>query len=281
MNDASLFPDLLQLLIETGRQVLPFWQRADLIVHEKSDQSPITAADLAAHHCLVAGLQRVAPLWPVLSEEDCQMPLSQRALWERWWLIDPLDGTREFISGSTEFTLNVALIEQGQVVLGIVGLPAQGLYYYGGRGKGAWCFDQHSQQHRPILSTAAPQPERWVISRRHGSIAQERLIQAIQHRFGHYTLAHAGSSLKFCLVAEGQADCYPRLAPTSQWDTAAAQGILEGAGGNVRTLDGQPLDYPARSDFINPPFLAFPAQAPWENSVLTLAQNACALDSED
>ncbi len=264
--------EVLRLVEQAGEAILPWW-RQPLEIREKADASPVTAADLAAHHCLAAGLGRLDPQIPVLSEEDCGAGLARRAAWSRWWLVDPLDGTREFIAGSGEFTVNVALIDRGQVVFGVVGAPAAGCCYYGGRGLGAGCLEQG--RHR-VLQVSPPdsQPHVLVASRRHGSPAQQQLVAGLQARFPGLEMTSIGSSLKFCLVADGRADCYPRLAPTSQWDTAAAQGVLEGAGGQVLTVTGQPLAYAAREDYLNPGFLALPAGAPWQAALLELARQA-------
>ncbi|AJE22945.1 3'(2'),5'-bisphosphate nucleotidase CysQ [Azotobacter chroococcum] len=265
------FAPLIDLVRQAGAAILPYW-RVDIEVQEKADASPVTAADLAAHRVLCAGLQALESGIPVLSEEDCAIPLAERAGWHRWWLVDPLDGTKEFIAGSAEFTVNVALIEDGRVLFGVVGVPATGCCYFGGAGLGAWRSDAPGLQ-QPIGVRSSPDEAFTVVaSRRHSSPAQERLLQGLGARFGSLQLASVGSSLKFCQVAEGRADCYPRLAPTSQWDTAAAQGVLEGAGGEVLDLQGRALDYAARADYLNPSFLALPLAADWRDGLLALAR---------
>ena len=271
MSHARLLAPVIDLVRSAGAATLPYW-RTELAVREKADASPVTAADMAAHHLLAAGLAALDTGIPVLSEEACAIPLDERASWERWWLVDPLDGTKEFISGSAEFTVNVALIERGQVRFGVVGVPASGRCYYGGAGLGAWRLDETGAA-QPIRVRLAPQQAFTVVaSRRHSSPAQERLLRGLGERFGDLHLASVGSSLKFCLLAEGQADCYPRLAPTSQWDTAAAQGVLEGAGGAVLDLRGAALRYDARDSYLNPSFLALPGAAGWREALLELAR---------
>ncbi|WP_137818938.1 3'(2'),5'-bisphosphate nucleotidase CysQ [Pseudomonas sp. 2FG] len=262
---------VIELARRAGEAILPHW-RSGVAVTAKADASPVTAADLAAHHVLVAGLTALEPSIPVLSEEAADIPLSERGQWTRWWLVDPLDGTKEFIGGSEEFTVNVALIEHGRVLFGVVGMPTTGRYYYGGAGLGAWRAEADGEVAAVAVRTAPSEAFTLVASRRHSSPAQERLLAGLSERFGDVQLASVGSSLKFCLLAEGAADCYPRLAPTSQWDTAAAQGVLEGAGGEVLDLKGMPLTYEARESFLNPSFLALPAAAEWRAELLQLAR---------
>lgn len=268
-----LMAPVVELALQAGEAILPFW-RTGTAVTTKADESPVTAADLAAHHLILAGLTALAPDIPVLSEEDADIPQSVRASWQRWWLVDPLDGTKEFINGSEEFTVNIALIERGQVVFGVVSMPTSGRFYVGGAGLGAWRGDQGAE---PLAiqvrqAPAAGQAFTVVASRRHSSPEQERLLAGLSASLGSLELANVGSSLKFCLLAEGAADCYPRLAPTSQWDTAAAQGVLEGAGGEVLELSGAPFSYPARESLLNGSFLALPAKAAWREKLLELAR---------
>jgi 3'(2'), 5'-bisphosphate nucleotidase len=260
--------------LRAGEAILPFW-RADVAVTAKSDDSPVTAADIAAHEVIVAGLTALDPSIPVLSEEDASIPQSVRAGWQRWWLVDPLDGTKEFISGSEEFTVNIALIENGRVVFGVVSMPTNGRFYVGGAGLGAWRGDKGGT---PVAIQVRDVPgpgEAFTVvaSRRHSSPEQERLLSGLSASLGELQLANIGSSLKFCLLAEGAADCYPRLAPTSQWDTAAAQGVLEGAGGEVLSLNGEAFCYPARETLLNEFFLALPAKAAWRTKLLELARS--------
>jgi 3'(2'), 5'-bisphosphate nucleotidase len=269
-----LLAPVIELARRAGEVILPYW-RADVAVVAKADASPVTAADIAAHHLLVAGLQALAPDIHVLSEEDADIPLSERATWKRWWLVDPLDGTKEFISGSEEFTVNIALIEEGRVVFGVVSMPTNNRCYFGGAGLGAWRSDDETHAAPISVRTAPPAGEAFTVvaSRRHTSPEQEHLLAGLSESLGDLQLTSVGSSLKFCLLAEGAADCYPRLAPTSQWDTAAAQGVLEGAGGEVLDLAGETFRYPSRESLLNPFFLALPAKAAWRSSLLELAKS--------
>ena len=277
----DVFADLPHPLLEpviklcrlAGEVILPYW-RANVTVTSKADDSPVTAADIAAHQLLAEGLLALAPDIHVLSEEDADIPLSERASWERWWLVDPLDGTKEFISGSEEFTVNVALIEKGRVVFGVVSMPTNNRCYFGGAGLGAWRSDD--DDHLTPISVRQEPGEGHdftvVASRRHTSPEQETLLAGLSAAVGQLQLTNIGSSLKFCLLAEGAADCYPRLALTSQWDTAAAQGVLEGAGGEVLELSGETFSYPARESLLNPFCLALPAGAAWKEKLLELAR---------
>lgn len=269
-----LMAPVVELALKAGEAILPFW-RANVQVNHKADASPVTAADMAAHDVIVAGLTALAPDIAILSEEDANIAQNVRAGWQRWWLVDPLDGTKEFISGSEEFTVNIALIEQGRVVFGVVSMPTNGRFYVGGAGLGAWRGDKGGEP-LPIEVRNVPAPGdafTVVASRRHTSPEQERLLGGLSESLGELQLTSIGSSLKFCLLAEGAADCYPRLAPTSQWDTAAAQGVLEGAGGEVLDLRGEPFCYPPRESLLNESFLALPAKAAWRGKLLELARS--------
>jgi 3'(2'), 5'-bisphosphate nucleotidase len=263
-------PAVIDLVRQAGEAILPHW-RSELAVQTKADESPVTVADMAAHQVLVDGLRALDSAIPVLSEEDCELSLAERAGWTRWWLVDPLDGTKEFIAGSEEFTVNVALVEGGKVRFGVVGIPASGRCYYGGEEFGAWRSEANGAA-EPLRVRQRPEGAFTVVaSRRHSSPAQEQFLSRLGERFGELALVNVGSSLKFCLLAEGAADCYPRLAPTSQWDTAAAQGVLEGAGGVVLDVSGAALCYEARETYLNPSFLALPGGVDWREWLIELA----------
>ncbi|MBS7327021.1 MAG: 3'(2'),5'-bisphosphate nucleotidase CysQ [Thiopseudomonas sp.] len=264
--NADALAALLELVHQAGQATLPFW-RQDVAVTRKADDSPVTAADMAAHHILAAGLPQILDI-PLLSEEDSDIALAQRQSWTRWWLVDPLDGTKEFIAGSDQYTVNVALIEDGRVLFGAVGVPAAGLCYYGGAGQGAFVTD--GTEVRAIAVSPVQQPLRVAGSRSHGSAEQEQLVARLQQQ-GPLELISAGSSLKFCWLAEGRIDLYPRLGPTSQWDTAAAQAVVEGAGGQVLDWQGQPLEYSARDSYLNPFFVALPNDDSLRQRVLAAA----------
>ncbi|MEY4641459.1 MAG: hypothetical protein RLZZ227_1453 [Pseudomonadota bacterium] len=242
---------------QAGAAILEVYQRDDHEVQRKADDSPLTAADLAAHRIIVRALQSLRPELPVLSEESASVRWAERKSWTRYWLVDPLDGTKEFISRNGEFTVNIALIEAGVPVLGVVFVPTLDLLYLGARGLGAW---KEEQGQRSAIRTAAVSETRGrlrvVASRRHGGAALEAWLDAARQRFPDIELVNMGSSLKICLVAEGKADIYPRLAPTAEWDTAAAQGVLEAAGGVLMDMDLRPYKYNQKEDLLNPHFQA-------------------------
>jgi 3'(2'), 5'-bisphosphate nucleotidase len=234
-----------------GEVILAVYER-DFTVTLKDDRSPLTEADHAAHDLIVARLGALEPRLPVLSEEDSAVPYATRRTWRRYWLVDPLDGTKEFIKRNGEFTVNIALVEDGRAVLGVVLAPALDLEYSGCMSGGA--FKRHGGGAREAIHVARPaaEPLRVVGSRSH---AGDELGGYLE-RLGPHVLKPMGSSIKICLVAEGAADVYPRLGPTSEWDTAAAQAILETAGGSMIDLVGQPVTYNSKEGLLNPHFLA-------------------------
>ena len=221
-------------------------------VQSKTDNSPLTAADLAAHRCIVDGLSGLTPDWPILSEEAANIPWAERRRWQRYWLVDPLDGTREFVKRNGEFTVNIALIEDGEPVLGVVLAPVTGHLYSACRGSGARLQRKPGGIPEAIETSAPHAPLRVAGSRSHARPDQVEMLA----RLGPTSSIALGSSLKFCLIAEAGADLYLRLGPTSEWDTAAAHCVLAEAGGEVHDLDGRPLRYNQKESLINPSFIA-------------------------
>ncbi len=221
-------------------------------VQQKADNSPLTLADLESQRIIIEGLKRLTPDLPILSEESAQAPWAERKRWKELWVVDPLDGTREFVKRNGEFTVNIALVVDHEPLLGIVAAPAQGLLYWGAAGMGA--FSRHRGAPQCRIHTCPPQtPIRVVGSRSHPSAETAGYLA----RLGPHVMSGIGSSLKFCLIAEGKADLYPRFGRTSEWDTAAGQALLEAAGGHVTRLDGHRLRYNCRETVINGDFLAF------------------------
>ncbi len=239
-----------RLARDAGEKIMEIYNQ-DFNVAAKDDKSPLTAADLAAHRIINNGLKALNPPFPVLSEESKQLPFETRAHWKTYWLIDPLDGTREFIKRNGEFTVNIALVHGHDAVLGVVAAPAKGLSYYACRGRGAFKVAE-GEQALPIHARK-PTPGRPTVagSRSH---AGDSLV-AFLDRLGDHELISMGSALKSCLVAEGKVDIYPRFGPTSEWDTAAAQCVVEEAGGQVTDLQMNRLAYNTKESLLNPHFL--------------------------
>ena len=248
----ELLDSIIELARDAGRRIVEIYED-EFTVEHKDDKSPLTEADLAAHNAIVAGLGIVGAELPVLSEESAEVPFEQRRQWARYWLVDPLDGTREFIKRNGEFTVNIALIDDGQPVLGVVHAPVLGVSYYATRALGAWKRRAEAEPERIHVRPLSDGPVRVAGSRSH---ANERLA-AYLDRLGSHELRPMGSSLKSCLVAEGEADLYPRLGPTSEWDTAAAQAVVEAAGGHLTDTNLRPLRYNRSESLLNPDFLVF------------------------
>lgn len=222
----------------------------DSATFTKADSSPLTLADLASDQVIDAGLTDLSPGWPILSEESAQTGYAERQRWKTFWLVDPLDGTREFIKRNGEFTVNIALIEDGQPVLGVVYAPVLDICYYAARGAGAFIRrGNHPQQAIQVAQQLAGESLKVVASRSH---SDERTA-ALLARLGDHQCISMGSSLKLCLVAEGAAHFYPRLGPTMEWDTAAAHAVVVAAGGTVCDRSGNPLQY-NKADLHNPEF---------------------------
>jgi 3'(2'), 5'-bisphosphate nucleotidase len=234
---------------EAGRRILDVYER-EFTVTEKEDRSPVTSADRAAHEVIVARLTQLTPDIPVLSEESAAVPYETRAAWKRFWLVDPLDGTKEFVARHGEFTVNIALLDGNRPVLGVVYVPVLGVGYSACRGGGAF---RHKPQCKPepicARSYSGGRPI-VVASRSHAGPETQAFLKSI----GEHDVVSMGSALKFCLVAAGTADVYPRLGPTMEWDTAAAQCVVEEAGGRVTDLKGRPLAY-NKPDLRNPWFI--------------------------
>lgn len=252
INDYSkLLRPVYDLAVQAGAEILDLYEKNNTEVDIKADNTPVTEADLAANKIIVDGLKKLTPDIPILSEEFTATPFEQRQQWQQYWLIDPLDGTKEYIERTGEFTVNIALIDNHEPVLGVVLAPHLGIGYEACRGCGA--FKRTADDTYDFIQTRS-RPENVVvvtISRRHGKRSGELL-----QRFGDYELLHRGSALKICLLAEGVADVYPRLGPTSEWDTAAGQCVLEEAGGRLMDFDGNELRYNTKAELLNPEFLA-------------------------
>ncbi|TLM79116.1 3'(2'),5'-bisphosphate nucleotidase CysQ [Microbulbifer harenosus] len=255
----ELLDRVIAISVQAGEAILEVYNASgELEVDTKSDDSPVTAADLAAHRILLPALEQLIEGVPVLSEEGKLPPFEVRSQWNRYWIIDPLDGTKEFIRRNGEFTVNVALIENGEPVLGVVHVPVLDITYAGARSLGAIKRDAGGEKTigvramQPRLDSS--QPIEVVASRSHGAGAVDELLARIEGSLGETGLKNMGSSLKLCLVAEGAADLYPRLALTCEWDTAAAQAVVEAAGGIVVDEQFALLRYNQKDALLNPFF---------------------------
>lgn len=234
-----------------------YLNRDDYGVQVKADDSPITIADRKSHQLIESELKQLIPDWPILSEEGTEISYEERQSWHRYWLIDPLDGTKEFIAGSGEFTVNIALIENNEPIMGVVMVPALDECYFALKnGQAYWQKEAREAEVIAIQPRASDTPLRVTVSRRHGS--PEKLEQFLKKVNVPHKLVNYGSTLKICLIAKGEADIYPRFGKTSEWDTAAGQCVLEAAGGQVLALpECTRLQYNLKPSLLNPEFLAF------------------------
>jgi 3'(2'), 5'-bisphosphate nucleotidase len=271
---AAALPELLRISRDAGSAILEVYG-SDFAVAHKEDNSPLTLADRRSHEIIVGRLADLpAGRLPVLSEEGKNIPYGERKNWELFWLVDPLDGTKEFIRRNGEFTVNIALIQKGRPVLGVIYVPTKNLTYFGAEGLGSYMLESGNtsvaDSLNAVLATAvrlplspSPLTPRLTVigSRSHMSAETERFISGLRAHGSEIEFLSAGSSLKFCLVAEGKAHLYPRFAPTMEWDTAAGQAIVEGAGGTVLEYGSEtPLRY-NKEELLNPWFVARSASA--------------------
>jgi 3'(2'), 5'-bisphosphate nucleotidase len=253
-----LVPDLIDIAHRAGDAIMAVYASADAKATTKGDGSPLTAADLAAQAVIAPALTRLTPDITVLSEESAQAPYETRRSWRRSWVVDPLDGTKEFLGRSGEFTVNIALVEDGRPVLGVVHAPAISRSYWGAVGSGAFRTDAVGTERAVRVSRReGDRPWRVVASKSHNTPETDAFLA----RLGPHERVAMGSSLKLCLVADGSADLYPRFGPTSEWDTAAAHAVVTAAGGRVVTIDGDELRY-NKADILNPHFIACGAALP-------------------
>lgn len=254
MDLKSFIEPIVALAEDAGRAILEVYS-TNFEVQSKADESPLTQADLASHYCIVEGLEQLTPGLPIISEESGLPDFEERRRWDRYWLIDPLDGTKEFVNRNGEFTVNIALIENNRPVFGVVHVPVHHKTYVGCENVGAERRDGDRPPEPIRVAAASRDPVRVVGSRSHRGASLDAYLEGL----GEHDMVPMGSSLKFCVIAEGGADVYPRLGPTSEWDTAAAQAVVEQAGGSVVTLDGKPMTYNAKSDMLNPYFFVIGA----------------------
>ena len=262
--DESIREGVLALAAAAAAEILAIYDGAFDVEH-KADDSPLTAADLASHRRIVDGLHALTPDIPVLSEESAELTAAERRRWSRLWLVDPLDGTREFVKRNGEFTVNIALIEDGVATFGVIQAPVTGVLWWGDLVHGAY---RRADGGEVALAarTPAEAPLRVAASRSHRDARTEAFMAKMAADRGALEAIGVGSSLKFCRVAEGAIDVYPRFAPTSEWDTAAGQVIVEAAGGVVLDPQGRPFRYNQRDTLLNGDFVALgDTTLPWAN----------------
>jgi 3'(2'), 5'-bisphosphate nucleotidase len=252
MRDLASLADALMPVVERASTAIMQIYDGVFAVQRKDDNSPLTLADLESQRVIIEGLKHLTPEIPILSEESAAAPWAERQTWRELWVVDPLDGTREFIKRNGEFTINIALIVQHEAVLGVVCAPAQKVTYWGMAGDGAF-MRVPAAETRAIHTAPPQQPVRVLGSRSHASAQTAAYLT----RLGPHVVSGVGSSLKFCLLAEGKADLYVRFGATSEWDTAAGQAVLEAAGGHVTRMDGHRMRYNCRESLINGDFVAF------------------------
>jgi 3'(2'), 5'-bisphosphate nucleotidase len=249
----TLLTEVLDIARGAGDAILAIYHGTEeIVVTVKEDDTPLTKADLAADHIITTQLKALSSRYPVLSEESIAIDFAERKTWSQYWLVDPLDGTREFIHRTDDFTVNIALVAHQKPILGVVHAPAHGVSYIGAHGVGVFKVTGTGLW-QPIVVRPKPDKPTVVVSRFHNSAGT--LAQHLQ-RMGECTIRPVGSALKPCLIAEGVADLYIRLGPTSEWDTAASQCILELAGGSMCDLSGQALCYNTKDSLLNPAFIS-------------------------
>lgn len=264
---SHLLPQVIEIARSAGQMILEIYEKKQYEAYTKSDETPVTSADIAAHKLITERLSELTPDIPVLSEEDADISLEQRAQWERYWLVDPLDGTQEFIARSGDFATIIALVDNNKPTMGVVYGPVSGVTYYAYCGKGAWKIPDMSDSVK-IHTHKHEQPGQSIAI----AISRRQDINRITSRMSsawNYDLIPLGSAaLKACLVAEGAVDCYLRLGPTGEWDTAATQCIVEEAGGRILSTQLEPLSYNERETLENPNFIVLgDADLPW-NEIL-------------
>jgi 3'(2'), 5'-bisphosphate nucleotidase len=245
----ELLDPVIQIAYQAGKAIMEVYD-AGFSIEKKSDHTPVTEADMAADKVIESALKELTPHLPILTEEAKPTPYSERQTWSRYWLIDPLDGTREFIKRNGEFTVNIALIDGDESVMGVVYAPVVGVLYYAAKGQGA--FKQESTNEPKAIHVREKCSRKTVVAcgRSHPT---EEIINFLAN-LGEHEIIRVGSALKSCLVAEGKADLYARLGPTSEWDTAAAQCVVEEAGGAITDTAMQRLRYNTKDDLLNPHF---------------------------
>ena len=248
--DQEYIKKLIKISKNAGDAIMDIYE-SEFDVNFKSDQSPLTKADIVSNKIISDSLYKLNPKIPILSEESSHISFNERSSWDEYWLIDPLDGTKEFINKNGEFTTNIALIKKNKPIFGIIHVPATKETYWGSKTEGSFYIKGNDQKIKLCVETRMRSKVRIVASRSHPS----RMLDILLEEIGEYEIITKGSSLKLCLIAKGEADIYPRLGPTSEWDIAAGQAVLENAGGLMSDLQNKSIVY-NKKDIINPYFIA-------------------------
>ena len=252
----SWLPGAIEIARQAGQIILNIYE-TEFKINSKEDNTPVTCADLAANELIVKKLSELTPDIPVLSEESAEVPYEQRRHWETYWLVDPLDGTRAFIERTGEFSVNIALVHQNYPVIGVIYSPVKQCSFYACSGSGAFYLSKNDQANAIKVRSRCPKHITVAGTRSSRSEALLGYLKNLEQEFEGYDIKFMGSSLKSCMVAEGEADLYVRLGPTSEWDTAAAQCIVEEAGGLITDTDMKALQYNTRETLLNPNFFVF------------------------
>jgi len=246
----QLISSTVEITKEAGEAITEIYN-SDFDYQLKKDLSPITEADNLSHNIITDRLKMLTPEIPILSEENCDIPYKIRSQWTQYWLVDPLDGTKEFINRNGEFTVNIALMDNNTPILGIIHIPVTNETYWGSKDNGSFYSTENTDAEPISVSDNHQSPIRLVASRSHPS----EMLNSLLEKIIDYEIIEIGSSIKFCHIASGQADCYPRFGPTSEWDTAAGEAIVRFAGGHLVTANGDLMSYNLKRDYLNPNFI--------------------------
>ncbi|GAL23192.1 3'(2'),5'-bisphosphate nucleotidase CysQ [Vibrio maritimus] len=261
-------PDVIDIARQAGQLILDIYENKEYEAYTKNDDTPVTSADLAAHKLIVEKLSNLTPDIPVLSEEAADISLEQRSQWDTYWLVDPLDGTQEFIARSGDFATIIALVSNNKPIMGVVYAPVSGVTYHAYEGKGAWKIPSLGESLRiKVLKHELPNQSIAIAISRRQNI--NRITQRMSSAWNYDLVPLGSAALKACLVAEGAVDCYLRLGPTGEWDTAATQCIVEEAGGTILDTELQPLSYNERETLENPNFIVIgDRDLPWDQILI-------------
>jgi len=251
-TEKELIKEVVEVSKMAGKSILGIYDNPNIEFKLKNDSSPLTKADIASHQIIVDSLKKIDSSVPILSEEDSDIPFDIRSKWNQYWLIDPLDGTKEFINRNGEFTVNIALIENNQPALGVIHAPALRKTYWGSAEKGSYSQKENLEKNIIKVNKNQGNTTRVLASRSHPSPELDQWLDTLEK----YEMLFMGSSLKFCLLASGEAQLYPRFGPTCEWDIAAGDAILRFAGGSILSLDGEKIEYGKKESYINPYFIA-------------------------